>query len=72
MLLYTIAVFGGHTGVETAAGVFAFLASATAFYGVYDGLVSAADSYAPLPESKFLRMPGSWKKPTNANRVALV
>ncbi|KAG7700278.1 hypothetical protein KL930_000966 [Ogataea haglerorum] len=71
MLLYTIATFGEHESVKVASGVFCFLTSVCAFYGVYDGLANAANSYAPLPETKWLRMPGSWHEPESA-QVPLV
>ncbi|ODV84344.1 hypothetical protein CANARDRAFT_29221 [[Candida] arabinofermentans NRRL YB-2248] len=71
LLLLTIATFGEHEGTKVASGVFAFLTSIAAFYGVYDGLCNDANSYAPIPESKWLRMPGSWNTP-DANKVSLV
>ncbi|ODV84340.1 hypothetical protein CANARDRAFT_8694 [[Candida] arabinofermentans NRRL YB-2248] len=69
MLLYTIATFGDHEGVKVASGVFCFLVSMCGFYATYDGLMAANNSYAPIPESKWLRMPGSWNAPEETNNV---
>lgn len=71
-LLYTIAVFGGHKGCQTASGVFCFITSICAFYAFYDGMNNLATSYAPLPEAKWLRMPGSWTPPSDENKVEYV
>lgn len=71
-LLYTIAIFGSHKGCETAAGVFCFITAVCAFYAFYDGLSFASNSYAPLPEAKWLRMPASWNPPADENKVEYV
>lgn len=69
-LLYAIAVFGNHSKVIP--GIFCFLASACAFYGMYDGLHSRASSYLPSPEGKWTRMPGSKNAPTEESRIEFV
>lgn len=71
-LLYAIAVFGNHSGCKTAAGIFCFLSSACAFYGMYDGLHSKASAYLPSPEGKWTRMPGSTNAPTDESRVEII
>ncbi|ODV87261.1 hypothetical protein CANARDRAFT_194422, partial [[Candida] arabinofermentans NRRL YB-2248] len=60
MMLYTIATFSNRESIKVAAGVFCFLSSFSGYYALYDGLHFAANSYTPLPESKWFRMPGSW------------
>ncbi|TID30862.1 hypothetical protein CANINC_000551 [Pichia inconspicua] len=71
-ILYTIAVFGNHKGCQTAAGVFCFITSACAFYAFYDGMSASWNSYAPLPEAKILRMPGSWNIPDDEKKIEFV
>lgn len=71
-LLYTIAVFAGSKGCQTASGVFCFITSAAAFYAFYDGLNVASNSFAPLPEWKFFRMPSSWNCPADENKVEYI
>lgn len=71
-LLYTIAVFNGKAGIQKAAGVFCFLTSACAFYGMYDGLHSKANAYVLAPEGKWTRMPGSMNVPTDESKVEIV
>ncbi|AOA61343.1 Acetate transporter [Komagataella phaffii CBS 7435] len=63
-LLYDIAIFGNHTGCETASGVFCFLAAMCAFYAGYVGMTkNQRNSYIPVPKTKWLLMPSSARSP---------
>ncbi|QPG76380.1 hypothetical protein FOA43_003769 [Brettanomyces nanus] len=71
LLLYPIATFTGSKGVKVASGVVCFITGCGCFYGVYDGLNTAANAFVRTPDD-WLKMSASRHQPEDDSLIEIV